>query len=226
MNDTYRWEQPMRGEPRLLIWLLTVSLCGATLWAAVAKVSVYAQVRGTLTPSSQPVQVTLPSTGRIVGGEVQLWQKVHKGQVLFTLDTLTRDPQDAALQLTIQQTAATQARQDIAAAQIDLATKQQAETSARTIFALGGLPQVELDTAVSATQTAQATLRRAQSQLQAAQAQLTLLARNQKVNIVSPVDGQVMQLSDLHVGQAVSGGQAALAILPEGVPLVFRGQRR
>lgn len=223
MLDAERWEKPFKGAAGLLVWVVAVSLCAALSWAAVAKVSVYAQVIGTLTPSTQPFQVNLPSGGRIVSGELQLWQTVRKGQVLFTLDTLTRDPQDAALQLAVQQNAATQARQDIAAVQIDLLTKQQAEQSARILFKLGGISLTDMSAATSAVRTAQATLQKASSQLSAAQAQLALLARNQRLQVLSPVNGQVMQLADLHVGQAVSAGQNVLAILPQGVPLIFRG---
>ncbi|WP_197474649.1 efflux RND transporter periplasmic adaptor subunit [Deinococcus puniceus] len=183
----------------------------------------YAQVRGTLTPKTRPVEVNIPSAGRIVAGKIQLWQRVKKGQVLFTLDALARDPQDAALQLSIQQSAASQAQQEITSAQIDLDNKRRAETSARIIFNLGGLPRVDLEAAVDAVNTAEAQLQRAKSQLSSVQARLALLTRNQKVDVLSPIDGQVMQLSDLHVGQTLSAGQLALGILPEGVPLVFRG---
>lgn len=181
-------------------------------------------MRGTLAPKTQPVQVNVPSAGRVIGSLVQLWQKVKKGQVLFTLDALSRDPQDAALQLSIQRNAATQSRQDIAAAQVELADKQRVLQSTRTIFALGGVPKADLDVAVAAVHTAEAALRRAKAQLASAQAQLALLNRSRSVTVVSPIDGQITQLADLHGEQVLAAGQTALGILPAGVPLVFRGQ--
>jgi multidrug efflux pump subunit AcrA (membrane-fusion protein) len=223
MVSVQQWEQPMKGSARLLIWVLAAGLGSAAMWASQAKVSVYAQVRGTLAPKSQPVGVNVPSTGRVIASSAQLWQKVSKGQLLFTLDLSTRDPQDAALQQTIAQNASIQAQQDISAAQIELENRRRTEASDRSIYALGGLPKAEMDAAEAATRTAEAALQKAQSQLSAARAQLALLGRSQRVEVRSPVDGQVMQLSDLHVGQALGAGQSALAILPEGVPLVFKG---
>ncbi|TSA83734.1 HlyD family efflux transporter periplasmic adaptor subunit [Deinococcus detaillensis] len=221
MVETYRWEQPLQGSPRILIWLLTA---GAVGWSAFAKVSVYAVVKGTLTPRIQPLTVSIPNTGRVVGGKVQLWQKVRKGQVLFTLDLLAHDAQDAKLQLEVQKSAAAQAGQGIDSAQIDLQSKQQAAKSARAIFDLGGLSRADLEAAVAAERLAESNLQRAKSQLGSAQAQLSLQERNQQVKVISPVDGQIMQLSDIHVGQAVNGGQSVLSILPEGERLIFRGK--
>lgn len=223
MVSAAQWEQPMKGSARVLIWVLAAGLGSAAVWASQAKVSVYAQVRGTLAPKSQPVNVNVPSTGRVVGAEVQLWQKVSKGQLLFTLDLSTRDPQDAALQQTIAQNASVQAQGDISAAQIELENRSRTQASAQSLYALGGVSRAEMDAAGAAKRTAQAALQKARSQLGAARAQLALLGRSQRVQVRSPVGGQVMQLSDLHVGQALGAGQSALAILPAGVPLVFRG---
>lgn len=224
MTETYRWEEPLSRLPRLMLWFLALALTCGMIWAAVAKVSVYALVGGTLAPKTQPVQVNVPSAGRVVGSQLQLWQKVKKGQVLFTLDALSRDPQDAALQLSIQQNAAAQARQDIAAAQIELADKQRVLQSTRAIFALGGVPKADVDAAAAAVHTAEAGLGRAKAQLATAQAQLALLHRSRSITVVSPLDGQIIQLADLHPGQVLGAGQTALGILPAGVPLVFRGQ--
>ena len=223
MVSVQQWEIPMKGSARILIWVLAAGLGGAAVWASQARVSVYAQVRGTLAPRSQPVNVNVPSTGRVIASTAQLWHKVHKGELLFTLDLSTRDPQDAALQLTVQQNASLQAQQDISAAQIELENRARTEASDRSIYALGGLPRAEMDAAGAATRTAQAALQKARSQLGAARAQLALLNRSQRVEVRSPVDGQVMQLADIHVGQALGAGQSALSILPAGVPLVFRG---
>lgn len=224
MMTAHRWEQPMPASVRWLVWLLSLGLAAAASWAAFARVSVYAVVRGTLTPQSQPVQINAPGAGRVVGSKVQLWQRVSKGQVLFTLDALGRDPQDAVLQLSVQNSVATQARQDIASAQIELATRLEVARNAQSIYDLGGLPRMDLEAAKSAVQTTQAVLGKAQAQLASAQAQQTLLTRSQSVTVRSPLDGQIMTLSDLHLGQVVSSGQSALQILPAGVPLVFRGE--
>lgn len=224
MTEQYRWEEPLHRLPRLMLWLLTLTLLIALLWASITKVSMYAMVQGTLMPQSQPVQVNVPNAGRVVSSHVQLWQKVKKGQVLFTLNALSRDTQDAALQLSIQKSTALQAKQDIAAAKIQLANKERALASLKRLFDVGAVARNDYDAAVDSVQTAQAALQRGQAQLASAQAQLALLGRSQSITITSPIDGQVMQLSDLHAGQVLTAGESALGILPEGVALVFRGQ--
>ncbi|WP_135230757.1 efflux RND transporter periplasmic adaptor subunit [Deinococcus fonticola] len=223
MMQAVQWEQPLHRLPRLMLWFLALSLLAAIIWASVANVRVYALVRGTLTPQLEPVQVNVPSAGRVVKNQVKLWQKVSKGDLLFTLDALSRDSQDAALQLSIQQNAATQARQDIAQAEIDLQNKQRQESSVRTVYNVGGVPRADMEAAEAAVNSAQAALRQARSRLASAEAQLKLLTLNQKVEVTSPIDGQVMQVSDLHVGQTLGAGQSMLAILPAGVPMVFKG---
>jgi multidrug efflux pump subunit AcrA (membrane-fusion protein) len=222
--QTHRWEQPLVAPYRVLVWLLSAGLVAGVVWAAFAKVSVYAVVRGTLESQSQPVQVNAPGAGRVVSGSLTVWQRVHKGQVLFTLSALGRDPQDAALQLTVQQSAAAQARQDIAAAEIELGLRSRAARNAQSVYDLGGLPRVELETANGAVQSVQATLARAEAQLASAQAQLSLLSRSQSIVVRSPIDGQIMALTDLHLGQVLAAGQNAVQILPQSVPLVFRGE--
>lgn len=223
MNATYQWEEPLHRLPRLMLWFLGLVVVCAVVWAALAQVRVSAIVHGTLAPKTQPLQVNTSIAGRVVTNRVQLWQKVKKGDLLLAVDALGRDSQDAALQLSIQQNAATQARQEIAQAEIDLTEKQRHESSTRKLYDIGGISQAEMDTASSAVRSAQAALLQARTKLSSAQAQLKLLNLNQQVRIYSPIDGQVMQLSDLHVGQTLSAGQSVISILPAGVPMVFKG---
>lgn len=42
MTDVYRWEEPFHRLPRLMMWFLALALVCAVIWAAVARVSVYA----------------------------------------------------------------------------------------------------------------------------------------------------------------------------------------
>jgi multidrug resistance efflux pump len=93
----------------------------------------------------------------------------------------------------------------------------------RLFFDMGSIPRVELEAASDAFHTAQATLKSATVQLSSAQAQLDLLKRSQKVTVVSPIDGQIMQLGDIHAGQVLGERQYAIKVLPQGVPLIFRG---
>lgn len=224
IQTNYRWEKPINGVAQWMVWLLVAALLLVLVWASIAKVRVYALVRGTLAPRTQPVQVGAPSAGRVVETRVQQWQKVKKGDVLYVLDGMARDPQDAKLQLRMSRNNNEQAQATIAMAEADYKAKKLELEGARQIYAVGGLPKAQYDAAVLAAQAAEAKLRQAQAQGGTAETQLEVLGRNQRIPVVSPINGQIMQLGDIHNGQMLGTGQGGVQILPEGVPLVFKGR--
>lgn len=222
-RETYRWEQPMKSSARLMVWLLLLLVLAVTFWAYFAKVRVYVIVRGLLVPQRQAVQVSAPTAGRIIDSRLKLWKKFKKGEVLYVLDTVGRDTTDTSLQSDMQRNAIAQAKANLAIAKADYNNRKESERRIRSVYEIGGIPRSDLDSAVLAVRSAEAQLQRTRADLKTAQTRLKMLDRNQKVKVRAPIDGQIMQMADLYVGQVVSASQSNLQILPEGVSLIFRG---
>ena len=161
------------------------------------------QATGTL-QAKRVVSVGGEISGRIATVEVEVNQRVTKGQVLVTLDPASLD------------NALTEAKGALASAKINVERATAALTAAKitkeraeTLSARGLAPIEELDTARSAYELAKADEARAKSERALAAVRVEQAKTNRsKATIVSPIDGVVLTRT-IEPGNAISASLAA-----------------
>ncbi len=217
------WERPLSKGSRWTFWLLMILVISAAIWASIAQVQVYALVRGSLEPKGQTVAVDTPVSGRVLEVRTQLWGTVHKGDVLFVLDAVGTDATDTKLQFETLQAQASEASRALEFTQADVRQRGRVVKDKIILEAASAIPRAELVDAQDALEKAQLSLRQAEAKLNVFKVQLTQSERRQRVLILAPANGRISFLAVREVSKAVGTGQGLATILPEGVPLQFRG---
>jgi multidrug resistance efflux pump len=222
-SNQLEWERPLSKGSRWTFWLLIVLVISAAIWASIAQVQVYALVRGSLEPKGQTIAVDTPVSGRVLEVRTQLWGTVHKGDVLFVLDAVGTDATDTKLQFETLQAQAQEASRALEFAQADVRQRQRVVKDKVILEAAAAIPRVELIETQDALEKAQLSLRQAEAKLNVFKVQLAQSQRRQRIVIRSPTNGRISFLAVREASKAVGTGQGLATILPEGVPLQFRG---
>ena len=223
---THTWERPFNQGARLTFWLLLACVVAAVVWAALAKVQVYALTRGVLEPKGKMLVLAAPAAGRIVAVNAELWGEVTPGQALFELDAVGSDKAQSELQLAAKRAQLEEAQRSLALSQETLAQAERVYAQKATLWQAQAIPKNELLEAEEALAQAREALGQAQARLSATDLEGQQLEHDLKVGISSPEAGHVATLNVRHVGKVVSYGETLAEVLPQDVPLVFKAYAR
>ncbi|RIH88197.1 Hemolysin secretion protein D, chromosomal [Calidithermus roseus] len=220
---TLDWENPHPRTARLTLWLMMAMVIAAIAWASLTQIQVYALVSGSLEPKGRLIEVTAPLSGRVTKVQLQRWGHVKAGELLAEIDSVGASAEETESQ---RQNLLAQVREKesaLALARTDLIERRRIAVQQRLLWEGGATSRNAYEEATANLARAKRALEQITAQIAALRAQLEVLDVRRKVEIRAPVDGRVAQLEVRHPGVQVSTGQVLLQILPEGVPLVFRG---
>ena len=184
----------------------TVAPQYATTAAATGAITVKISAIGTVQPIDE-VNVSSTISGIVSAVNVQINDKVIKGDLLASLDTSALEAELARDKATL---TSQEAKLADATATVDDATI--ALTRAQTLTTKGLAAQDTLTTAQTAKRRADAGLASARADIEVAKADILLSQSNlDKARIYAPMDGMVLD-RNVEVGQTVSASTAAVTL--------------
>jgi HlyD family secretion protein len=219
----HEWERPAPRTTRFLLGLLLALVAVALVAGWLTPVQVWALAPGVLQPRGQVVQVLAPGSGRIVQFNLHPNRPVKKNELLLEIDTLGLSPQEAQAQIQAALAQTEEARRTLAQVEEQLRQRERVARLQAKLYAVGAIARIEHLEAQENLRQSQAAVRVAEARVDSARAQLAVLQTRRSLRVYSPATGRVLQTAGLRVGEVVSTGQSLGQILPEDVPLVFRG---
>ncbi len=223
MTRTTDWEQPEAVWPRATGFVLVLLFIGLFGWASWAKMQVSVSAIGSYRAKGNSVQVSTPLAGVATLVLGQKWQRVKKGQLLLELDAQGPIADEIKFQ---RENIEGQIRENDA--NLAIAVQEQFQTErilkqVSSLYQLGGVSQNELVAAQGAVRKALLGRQAIFVRSATLRAQIRSLSARKRVQIISPLDGTIMEVAIQKAGQLLQSGQSTFEIMPGDSPLVFLG---